>query len=123
MTITNGERYLSDHVLAASFSDAEVVGKGLYFMYFEAVDTTALRQAIPEHTFTSSVTTGGTLFIRTDVCREIPFDSISLKEDTNFQRAAARAGCRVYSADRFNSYGCVQDGQSIIPTLLPTLSS
>ena len=97
-----GERYLSDHVLAASFSDAEVVGKGLYFMYFEAVDTTALRQAIPEHTFTSSVTTGGTLFIRTDVCREIPFDSISLKEDTNFQRAAARAGCRVYSADRFN---------------------
>ena len=97
-----GERYLSDHVLAASFSDAEVVGKGLYFMYFEAADTTALRQAIPEHTFTSSVTTGGTLFIRTDVCREIPFDSISLKEDTNFQRAAARAGCRVYSADRFN---------------------
>ena len=97
-----GERYLSDAVLAASFSDAEVVGKGLYFMYFEAVDTTALRQAIPEHTFTSSVTTGGTLFIRTDVCREIPFDSISLKEDTNFQRAAARAGCRVYSADRFN---------------------
>ena len=31
-----GERYLSDHVLAASFSDAEVVGKGLFFVYFEA---------------------------------------------------------------------------------------
>ena len=97
-----GERYLSDHVLAASFSDAEVVGKGLYFVYFEAANTTALREAIPDHTFTTSLTTGGTLFIRTDVCREIPFDSISLKEDTNFQRAAARAGCRIYSADRFN---------------------
>ena len=97
-----GERYLSDHVLAASFSDAEVVGKGLYFVYFEAANTTALIEAIPDHTFTTSLTTGGTLFIRTDVCREIPFDSISLKEDTNFQRAAARAGCRIYSADRFN---------------------
>ena len=35
-----GERYLSDSVLAASFSDAEIVGKGLFFVYFEAGDTT-----------------------------------------------------------------------------------
>ena len=97
-----GKRYLSDAVLAASFSDADVVGKGLYFVYFEATDTTALREAIPEHTFTSSVTTGGALFVRTEVAREIPFDSISLKEDTNFQRAASQAGFRIYSADRFN---------------------
>ena len=49
-----------------------------------------------------SFVTGGTLFIQTDVAREIPFESISLKEDTNFQRAAVRAGCRIYAADRFN---------------------
>ena len=98
-----GERYLSDATLAASFADADIVGKGLYFVYFEASDTTALREAIPEHTLTSSaVTTGGTLFVQTEVTREIPFGSISLKEDTNFQRAAIQAGCRVYSADRFN---------------------
>ena len=98
-----GERYLSDAVLAASFSEVEIVGKGLYFVYFEASDTTALGEAIPEHTLTSSaVTTGGTLFVQTEVTREIPFGSISLKEDTNFQRAAIQAGCRVYSADRFN---------------------
>ena len=97
-----GERYLSDAVLAASFSDADVVGKGLYFVYFEATDTTALREAIPEHMFTSPVTTGGALLIRIDAVREIPFDSISLKEDTNFQRAAVQAGYRIYSADRFN---------------------
>ena len=98
-----GERYLSDSVLAASFSTAEVVGKGLYFVYFAASDTTVLREAIPEHTLSSSgVTTGGTLIARTEVAREIPFQSISLKEDTNFQRAAIQAGCRVYSGDRFN---------------------
>ena len=96
-----GERYLSDSVLAASFSDAEVVGKGSFFMYFEQSSTTALAELTPEHTFTFFVT-GGTLFVRADVIREVPFDSISLKEDTNFQRAAAGAGCRIYAADRFN---------------------
>ena len=96
-----GERYLSDSVLAASFSDSEIVGKGSFFMYFEEADTTALAELTPEHTFTHFVT-GGTLFIRADVIRETPFESISIKEDTNFQRAAARAGCRIYAADRFN---------------------
>ncbi len=121
-----GEKYLSDSVLAASFSGAEVVGKGLYFVYFEAAaatasfggrdprpaggssehleatDTTAIRENTPEHTFTSSALTGGTLFIRTEVAREVSFGALSLKEDTNFQRAAERSGCRIYSADRFN---------------------
>ena len=96
-----GERYLSDSVLAASFSDAEVVGKGLFFVYFEEGDTTALFEWTAENTFMSFVT-GGTLFVRTGVLRDIPFESISLKEDTNFQRTAVEAGCRIYSADRFN---------------------
>ncbi len=96
-----GERYLSDSILAASFSDAEIVGKGMHFVYLEAPDTTALLEKTPEHTFTFFVR-GATLFIRTEVTRDIPFDSISIKEDTNFQRAAAQAGCRIYSADRFN---------------------
>ena len=96
-----GERYLSDSVLAASFSDAEVVGKGSFFVYFEAGNTTALFEWTSEHTFKSFVT-GGTLFVKREVVREISFDSVSLKEDTNFQRAAVEAGCRIYSADRFN---------------------
>ena len=96
-----GERYLSDTVLAASFSDAEIVGKGMHFVYLEAPNATALLEKTPEHTFTFFVR-GATLFIRAEVVRDIQFDSISIKEDTNFQRAAAVAGCRIYSADRFN---------------------
>ena len=96
-----GEHYLSDSVLAASFSQAEVVGKGSFYMYFEDSDTTALAEVAREHTFTHFVT-GGTLFIRADVARKFPFDSISLREDTNFLHAAAQAGCRIYAADRFN---------------------
>ena len=96
-----GERYLSDSVLAASFSEAEIVGKGLFFVYFETGDATALFEWTAEHTCMSFVT-GGTLLVQTDVVRDIPFDSISIREDTNFQRAATQAGCRVYAADRFN---------------------
>ena len=96
-----GERYLSDSVLAASFSDAEVNGKGSFFMYFEDTDTTALAEVAREHTFTHFVT-GGTMFIRSDVARRFPFDAISLREDTNFLHAVAQAGCRIYAADRFN---------------------
>ena len=96
-----GERYLADAVLAATFSDAEVVGKGSFFMYVEESDTTALAEITGEHTFTDFVT-GSTLVIRADVIRDFPFGSISLREDTNFQRAAAEAGCRIYAADRFN---------------------
>ena len=96
-----GVRYLSDSVLAASFSDAEVVGKGSFYMYFEDSDTTAIAEVAREHTFTHFVT-GGTLLIRADAARTIPFDSISLREDTNFLHAATQYGCRVYAADRFN---------------------
>ena len=96
-----GERYLSDSILAASYSGAEVVGKGTHFVYFESLDTTAFYERTAEHTFMSFVR-GATLFIRSDVAIEFPFDSLSLKEDTNFQRAVTRAGCRIYAADRFN---------------------
>ena len=96
-----GERYLSDAVLAASFSDAEVVGKGCFFTYFEDSNTMALAEVTREHTFSYFVT-GGTLFIREDVARKNPFDSVSIREDTNFLHAVAQAGCRIYSADRFN---------------------
>lgn len=97
-----GDRYLSDSVLAALFSGAEVVGKGTYFVYFEATDTTALREDTPYHTFTSSTVAGSTLFIRRDAVQDIVFDSLSRAGDTDLQRSATLAGCRVYSADRFN---------------------
>ncbi len=97
-----GEQYLSDAVLAASFSDAEIVGKGVCFVYLEAIDSTALRETAPEHTFASASVAGGSLFIQSDVVRDIIIPSLSRGEDTNFQLSAQQAGCRIYSADRFN---------------------
>ena len=106
-----GERYLSDSVLAASFSGAEIVGKGTYFVHFEATNTTALRVNAPEHTFTSATVAGSTMLIETEVARDTPFGSTSVGEDTKLQRSAVRAGCQVYSADVFN-YVCARMAQS-----------
>ena len=97
-----GDRYLSDSVLAASFSDAEIVGKGAYFVYFVSTDDTALRENTPEHTYTSSVVAGNTIFVQTDAVRDILFAPLVRGEDTDFQRRAVWAGCRIYSTDRFN---------------------
>ena len=97
-----GERYLSDSLLAASFSDAEIVGKGAYYVYFVSTGTTALRETTPEHTFTSSVVAGNTVFVQTEAAREVLFAPLVRGEDTDFQRRALWAGCRIYSADRFN---------------------
>ena len=97
-----GERYLSDNVLAASFSDAEIVGKGAYYVYLVGAGATALRETGPEHTFTSSVVAGNTIFVRTDAARDVMFAPLVRGEDTDFQRRAAWAGCRIYSTDRFN---------------------
>ena len=97
-----GERYLSDSVLAASFSEAEIVGKGMYYVYFESTETTALRESTPEHAFTSATVAGNTIFIQADAARDVPFASFVRGEDTDFQRRAIGAGCRIYSTDRFN---------------------
>ena len=106
-----GVQYLSDSVLAASFSGAEVVGKGTYFVFFESLDRMALRENTPEHTFTSSTVAGSTMLIQTGVVKDIPFDSTSVGEDIKLQRSAVRAGCQVYSTDRFN-YVCSRIDQS-----------
>ena len=105
-----GDRHLSDSVLAAKFSGAEIVGKGMYFVYFEAANTTTLRETTPDHTFASSTVASSTTIIQTDVIKDLSFASLSRSEDTNLQRAAGKIGCRIYSADRFN-YLCVRKRQ------------
>ena len=96
-----GERYLSDMLLAANFSGAEINGKGTYYTQFWSRRMTALMGKAPDHTFATFVS-GATMLIRRDLARQIPFESISLREDMNFLAAALQVGCRIYSADRFN---------------------
>ena len=96
-----GAEYLSDLVLAARFSGAEITGKATYYAYVESRDVMALRVVESEHAWVSGVT-GATLFVERDVLARVPFRNVGASEDLFFARDARSAGCRAYSADRFN---------------------
>ena len=96
-----GENYLSDMMLAADFSGAEILGKGTYFVHMKARNITALRSVASQHEFTDFVA-GATLTGRREVLREIRFPDCTRGEDSSLLAKASKAGCRIYSADAFN---------------------
>ncbi len=72
-----GSPYLSDLVLAAEFSDAEVTGKGSCYMYLEGRDIMGMRVFESEHSYAKMVA-GSSLLVRRELLTDIPFHSISL---------------------------------------------
>ena len=96
-----GENYLSDMMLAADFSGAEILGKGTYFVHMKASNVTALRSVASQHEFTDFVA-GATLTGQREVLREIRFPDCTRGEDSSLLAQASKAGCRIYSADAFN---------------------
>ena len=96
-----GERYLSDMMLAANFTEAEILGKGTYFVHVEGKAVMALRSVSGQHQFTEFVS-GATLTARREVLREIRFPDRTRGEDSSLLAEASKAGCRIYSADPFN---------------------
>ena len=96
-----GENYLLDMMLAANFSEAEILGKGTYFVHMKAGNITALRSVASQHEFTDFVA-GATLTGRREVLREIRFPDCTRGEDSSLLAKARKAGCRIYSADAFN---------------------
>ena len=105
-----GAEYLSDLVLAARFSGAEITGKATYYAYVESRDVMALRVVESEHAWVSGVT-GATLFVERDVLARVPFRNVRSSVDLFFARDARATGCRTYSADRFN-YVAVRRGDT-----------
>ena len=96
-----GEPYIADMMLAANFADAEIVGKGTYYVCTDDGGTLALRTARPEHQITDFILES-TLTARRDVLSRFPFEEQSEETISALVRRASNAGCRIYSADRFN---------------------
>ncbi|MHC5560393.1 glycosyltransferase family protein [Kocuria sp. U4B] len=96
-----GPHYLGDQLHALSYSGADVVGKQAHYMHLAAHDATLLRFAHREHRYTDFVM-GPTIMGRREVFQRVPFAPRTTGEDTAFLAAAADAGYRIYSSDRFN---------------------
>jgi hypothetical protein len=65
-----GHEHLSDLVLAAGYSGADLVGKGSEFVYLEGSDVT-LRRGLGAGEAPSRTISGGTLLVRGSVLREV----------------------------------------------------
>ncbi|MBD7994482.1 glycosyltransferase [Arthrobacter sp. Sa2CUA1] len=98
-----GARYLSDQLHALAYSQAEIVGKQAHYVHLAGSRATILRNAEREHRYTDFVM-GPTITTYRRTAKEHPFPALGLGEDTGFLRAAAQAGLRIYSADRFNFF-------------------
>jgi glycosyltransferase involved in cell wall biosynthesis len=109
-----GPSYISDLVLSALESGADITGKKATFFYFEDGEEYCLWHSglhnrwlwpptneIPRGV--SSKLAGATLFMKHEVVRELPFDeSAPHGTDSLFQQACRRAGLTTFASDEFN---------------------
>ncbi|GAA4055033.1 glycosyltransferase family protein [Nonomuraea soli] len=96
-----GEHYLSDLVRSFDYTDAELVGKGAHYAYFEGLNTTMFRLPGLEHRY-SWLVQGGTFLGKRDLFRSYPFPDLTRGEDTTLVRKLREEGVKIYSSDRFN---------------------
>lgn len=96
-----GEHYLSDLVRAFDYSDAELVGKGAHYAYFEGSNTTMLRLPGLEHRY-SWLVQGGTFLGKAEMFRHYGFEDVTRGEDTRLVRRLKEDQVKIYSTDRFN---------------------
>lgn len=109
-----GIHYLEDLMLAFQYTNAQVVGKGVHFVYFESNYALGLRLpiAVPysaeegrffENRYTRGPSlAGGTLIIKREVFEKVRFRSVNLGEDVKFLQECTKNNISIYGADRYN---------------------
>jgi glycosyltransferase involved in cell wall biosynthesis len=117
-----GPAYVSDLLLAALESRADITGKKATFFHFEDGDEFYLRSPHLRHTWLWPVTdrsgcavipstfsphgsnvAGATILVSRELLLRLPFDEeASRGTDSLFQLACRRAGLTIYAADEFN---------------------
>lgn len=102
-----GEHYLTDLVQTFRYTDAGVVGKLAHYAHVQGSGATVLRYPGQEHRYTQSVHPG-TLAVRSDVLRAVPFDERASDVGAAFLTSCVADGVRIYAADRFSFVWCRQ---------------
>jgi glycosyltransferase involved in cell wall biosynthesis len=109
-----GPSYVSDLVLSALESGADIVGKKATFFLFEEGQEYCFRHPGFHHRWlwptsdpnfrpSSAKLAGATLFVKRDVIRRFPFDERAPHgTDVLFQLSCRSAGMTIYASDEFN---------------------
>lgn len=93
--------YLVDIINAYSYTDAEIIGKCSYYIYFEGSKILAIRHPNNENRYTKFIT-GSTLTFKKEIFNKVKFPSKSSSEDIQFLKNCVANGFKIYSVDRFN---------------------
>jgi len=93
--------YLERAMDAFTYTDADVVGKGSLFVYFEASKILATLLPDRENRYVQAAA-GATLVFKKEVFGRVRFPDVNLGEDTVFVRKCVEKGIKIYANDRFN---------------------
>ncbi|WP_425446813.1 glycosyltransferase [Dethiothermospora halolimnae] len=101
-----GPDYLVNMMEEFKNTDAHIIGKDNYFVYFENDNILAVRKRNKQNRFVNHVA-GSTLVIKKEVLNKVKFDS-KLKRgvDTKFLKDCKKQGFKIYSSDKYNHVVC-----------------
>lgn len=96
--------YLTDLMYAFQYSNADVVGKLAYFVYFEEIDTFALRNPMQDYKYLDahSFLDGGNKIVKRDVYNQVQYRDVTNLEDVYFSQDCMSKGFTLFSADKYN---------------------
>lgn len=114
-----GECYISDMMLAADFSGAEVLGKGSYYSYDLAQDTLVLANEGMDHRFVNSIAMATIVAVRDALC-DIGLGAGASGVDASLLARVTKKGYRIYSADRFNYLNVSSEARGTVASGLLT---
>lgn len=97
-----GRDYLKDELVFFEFTDAGVIGKNTFYVYFEGSGRIALRYPGKENIFTDIVA-GSAMIFKREVYNKVRFDdTLNVSEIAAFLKLAGKKGFKVFSTHRFN---------------------
>ncbi|HHB1655998.1 glycosyl transferase [Bacillus cereus] len=96
--------YVTDLMYAFQYTDADIVGKLTYFIYFEDKKLLALRNVSQEYKYldSNSFLDGGKKIVRKKVFDSVQYRDVSLLEDVYFCQDSLEKGFKIFSADKYN---------------------
>lgn len=94
-------RNLTELMQVFNDTDADIVGKRPYYVYFESIKALVIRFPGIENMYVDYVSGGRRLFKR-KVFGKVRFRRQSINEDVQFCKDCRKKGYKIYSADKWN---------------------
>lgn len=101
-----GAEYIGDLMDCFKYTDAHIVGKRSFYIYFEESKTLAINTLNRQHCYTNFIA-GSTITAKKEIFKKIKFATDRESgSDTQFRKDCIANNYKIYAADRFNYVAC-----------------